>query len=94
MAEPPTLFPLLPAPAPAPRPAPADPKRGARLRQAERGQISARDEVAGAPAIDPAILLALWVYATSEGEGSAREISSALSRNDPPVLTRSGPPVA
>lgn len=38
------------------------------------GQIEARDEVAGAPAIDPKILLALWVYATSEGEGSAREI--------------------
>ncbi len=37
-------------------------------------QIAARDEIAGAPAIDPPILLALWVYATSEGEGSAREI--------------------
>jgi transposase len=36
--------------------------------------IEARDEVAGAPAIDPKIQLALWVYATSEGEGSAREI--------------------
>jgi hypothetical protein len=33
--------------------------------------IEARDEVAGAPAIDPKLLLALWVYATSEGEGSA-----------------------
>jgi transposase len=38
------------------------------------GKIEARDEVAGAPAIDPKILVALWVYATSEGEGSAREI--------------------
>src|ERR1700689_144556 len=36
--------------------------------------IEARGETAGAPAIDPKILLALWVYATSEGEGSAREI--------------------
>jgi transposase len=36
--------------------------------------IEARDAVAGAPVIDPQILLALWVYATSEGEGSAREI--------------------
>ena len=36
--------------------------------------IEARDEVAGAPAIDPAILLALWVYATSEGVSSAREL--------------------
>ena len=108
--EPPTLFPLPPATAPAARPAPADPKRGARLREAERAQIAwgridldamlpedhparaiwavvarldlsalyaqiaARDEVAGAPAIDPRLLLALWVYATSEGEGSARAI--------------------
>ena len=37
-------------------------------------QIEALEGVAGAPAIDPKILLALWVYATSEGEGSAREI--------------------
>src|SRR2546422_6840127 len=37
-------------------------------------EIVARDAVAGAPAIDPKILLALWVYATSDGEGSAREI--------------------
>jgi transposase len=37
-------------------------------------QIDARDARAGAPAIDPKILLALWVFATSEGEGSAREI--------------------
>jgi transposase len=36
--------------------------------------IEARDEVAGAPAIDPKIQLALWVYGTSEGEGSAREL--------------------
>lgn len=105
-----TLF-AVPPPSkpPAPHP-PCDPKRGARLREAQRsqmawgridldaqlpedhpvraigavierldlsrlyGQIAARDEVAGAPAIDPKILLALWVYGTSEGEGSAREI--------------------
>jgi len=109
-SEPPTLFPLPPATSPVARPGPADPKQGARLRQAERAQIAwgridldamlpedhparaiwavverldlsalyaqiaARDEVAGAPTIDPRILLALWVYATSEGEGSAREI--------------------
>ena len=97
------------APAGAAAPA-AYPKRGARLREAQRAQLSwgridleatlpadhaaraiwavverldlaalyapiaAREAVAGAPAIDPKILLALWVYATSEGEGSAREI--------------------
>jgi transposase len=91
--------------------APGDSKRGARLREANRAQvtwgridldaqlpcdhtaraiwlvierldlsalyrqIAARDEVAGTPAIDPKILLALWVFATSEGEGSAREIA-------------------
>lgn len=106
----PTLFALPPAVPPAAKPALADPKRGARLREANRSQltwgridldaqlpedhparticavierldvsalyaqIEARDEVAGAPAIDPKILLGLWVYATSEGEGSAREI--------------------
>jgi len=37
-------------------------------------QVEARGSVAGAPAIDPKILLGLWVLATSEGEGSAREI--------------------
>jgi transposase len=37
-------------------------------------QIEARDDRAGASAIDPKILLALWVFATSEGEGSGREI--------------------
>ncbi|MGH7166794.1 MAG: IS1182 family transposase [Nitrospiraceae bacterium] len=105
-----TLFPLPPASPPKRRPLGPDPKRGARLREAERSQISwgridlnatlpedhpartiwavverldlsalyaqieARDDCAGAPAIDPKILLTLWVYATSEGEASAREI--------------------
>lgn len=45
-------------------------------------QIAARDEVAGAPAIDPRILLALWVYATSEGEGSARELGRLTGVHD------------
>lgn len=105
------LFPLPPASPPAPTPRVlTDPKRGARLREAERAQlawgpidldatlpadhparaigavvdqldlsalyaqIEARDEHPGAPAVDPKLLVALWVYATSEGEGSAREI--------------------
>jgi len=106
----PLLFDLPRAVAPAPPPAREDPKRGTRLRQANRSQlawgpidldaqlpadhparaiwavverldlsalyaqIEALEGAAGAPAIDPKILLALWVYATSEGEGSAREI--------------------
>src|SRR3990170_1934478 len=45
-------------------------------------QIAARDEVAGAPAIDPKLLLALWVYATSEGEGSARELGRLTRCHD------------
>jgi len=45
-------------------------------------QIEARDDVAGAPAIDPKILLALWVYATSEGEGSARELGRLTRCHD------------
>ncbi|MEK6582157.1 MAG: IS1182 family transposase [Nitrospirota bacterium] len=109
----PTLFPL-PLPelriSPLAGSTPADPKRGARLREAQRSQIcwgridlgatlaedhparaiwavverlnlsalyagiEARNEVAGTPAIDPKILLALWVHATSDGEGSAREL--------------------
>jgi transposase len=108
--EEPTLFALGEAVPRAAQPAPAEPKRGARLREANRAQqvwgridleaqlpedhaartiwavverldlsalyaqIEARDEVAGAAAIDPKILLALWVFATSEGEGSARAI--------------------
>lgn len=37
-------------------------------------EIRARGANAGRPAIDPAILLALWVFAISEGVGSARRI--------------------
>ena len=106
-----------PAGSPRARTTPRDAKRGARLREANRGQIGwgridldaqvpeddpvrsiwavverlelsalyapieARDEVAGAPAIDPKILLALWIYATSEGEGSAREIWRLTERH-------------
>ena len=38
-------------------------------------QVRARGETAGAAAIDPKILLGLWVYATSDGVGSGREIA-------------------
>ncbi len=43
--------------------------------------IASRDDHAGAPAIDPTLLLALWVYATSEGEGSAREIARLTEKH-------------
>lgn len=37
---------------------------------------------AGRPAIDPAILLSLWLYATIEGVGSARAIARACEEHD------------
>jgi transposase len=37
--------------------------------------VKARDAVAGRPASDPAVLLAVWLYATVESEGSARKIA-------------------
>lgn len=36
----------------------------------------------GAPAIDPAILVALWLLATVEGVGSARELARLCERDD------------
>lgn len=38
-------------------------------------RIKARGETAGRPAADPRILLALWLYATIEGIGSARALA-------------------
>lgn len=37
--------------------------------------VKARDEIAGRPASDPAVLLALWLYATVEGIGAARVLA-------------------
>lgn len=37
-------------------------------------RIEAVEGAAGRPAIDPAILVALWLYATTDGVGSAREL--------------------
>ena len=37
---------------------------------------------AGRPAIDPAILLALWIYATGEGVGSARALERLCEQHD------------
>jgi len=39
------------------------------------GDIDAIEGEAGRPAIDPLILVALWLYATTEGVGSARELA-------------------
>ncbi len=37
-------------------------------------RVRSREGAAGRPAADPAVLLALWLYATVEGVGSAREL--------------------
>ncbi|HEY1942045.1 MAG TPA: IS1182 family transposase [Roseiarcus sp.] len=43
--------------------------------------IGSREGAAGRPASDPAVLLALWLYATVEGVGSARELERLAERD-------------
>lgn len=45
-------------------------------------QVKSVEGSAGAPAIDPAILMALWLWATVDGVGSAREIDRLCERDD------------
>src|SRR5687767_245405 len=45
-------------------------------------EIKAREGHAGRPAIDPKILVALWLYATIEGVGSARELDRLCYSHD------------
>jgi transposase len=46
-------------------------------------RIKARDAVAGRPATDPQVVLAVWLYATLEGIGSARACGLVGSAADP-----------
>jgi transposase len=46
------------------------------------GQIGSVEGAAGRPAIDPKILMALWLYATLDGVGSAREIERLTEVHD------------
>jgi transposase len=46
-------------------------------------EIAARGSDPGRPATDPAVLLALWVYANSEGVGSARLLERLCARDAP-----------
>jgi len=46
------------------------------------GPIRAVEGHAGRPAIDPKILLALWLYATLEGVGSARALARLCEQHD------------
>src|SRR5258706_5868364 len=45
-------------------------------------EILSRDEAAGRPATDPKLLLALWLYATTDGVGSGRELERLCTEND------------
>lgn len=45
-------------------------------------RIKSVDGRGGAPAIDPAILVALWLWATIDGVGSAREVDRLCERDD------------
>jgi transposase len=46
------------------------------------GAIKAREGRPGHPAITPRLLLALWLYATSEGVGSARALARLCDNHD------------
>jgi transposase len=45
-------------------------------------KVAAREGKAGRAATDPKLLLALWLYATSEGVGSARELERLTMAHD------------
>src|SRR5262245_642008 len=45
-------------------------------------RIKARDDRPGHPATSPRLLLALWLYATSAGVGSARALERLCHRHD------------
>jgi transposase len=45
-------------------------------------RIRARDNTPGHPAISPRLMLALWLYATSEGVGSARALARLCESHD------------
>jgi hypothetical protein len=45
-------------------------------------EIEAVEAGPGRPAIDPRILLVLWLYATSEGVGSARHLARLCKEHD------------
>jgi transposase len=47
-----------------------------------RAKVKSVQGRAGAPAIDPAVLVALWLWATVDGVGSAREIDRLCTRDD------------
>lgn len=56
-------------------------------------EIAARGSEPGRPATDPQVLLALWVYASSEGVGSARLLERLCERDAPYRWICGGVPV-
>jgi transposase len=57
-------------------------------------EIGARGSEPGRPAIDPRILLSLWLFATSEGVGSARLVATLCGRDAPYQWICGGVPVS
>src|SRR5574337_373101 len=55
--------------------------------------IRARGAEPGRPATDPKVLVALWLYATCEGIGSARELARRCEEQDAYRWLRGGVPV-
>ena len=47
-----------------------------------RAKIQAKEGQPGRPAVDPAVLFALWVFATTQGEASAREVARLCGQHD------------
>ena len=56
-------------------------------------EIASRGSNAGRPATDPAVLLALWLFANSEGVGSARLLERLCERDAPYRWICGGVPV-
>jgi transposase len=56
-------------------------------------RIGSRDGSAGRPAADPRVLLALWLYATLEGVGSARALEKLCAHHAAYRWLRGGVPV-
>src|SRR5712692_10022485 len=55
--------------------------------------IRSRGSRAGRPTTDPKVLVALWLYATSEGIGSAHEVERLCNYHDAYRWLRGGVPV-
>lgn len=57
------------------------------------GSVKAVTDGPGRPASDPKVLLALWVYATADGVGSARQVARLCLEHDAYRWLRGGVPI-